>query len=85
VLVDISAAAMEAAALAALAFKAAPSTEAGWDVVLVALRFPREEAGGCFPFFFGGSPSVPAATFPDFARVVRMMVQRTRGQNEGGY
>ena len=37
--VDIPAAAMEAAASVAPTF-AAPSTEAGWDVVLVALRFP---------------------------------------------
>jgi hypothetical protein len=82
--VDISAAAVAAAELAAPSL-AAPSKEAGCDVAVAALRFPREEAGGCFPFFLGKLPSVPTATVPEFARVVRMMVRRALGRNEGGY
>ncbi len=68
--VDISAVEMAAAESAAPSL-AASSKEAGWDVVVAALRFPREEAGGCFPFFLGKLPSVPTATVPEFARVVR--------------
>lgn len=82
--VDISAAAMAAVEPAAPSL-AAPSKEAGCDVAVAALRFPQEEAGGCFPFFLGKLPSVPTATVPDFARVVRMMVRRALGRNEGGY
>ncbi len=72
-------------ATAAAAAAAATSIEVGWDVVVVALRLPREEAGGCFPCFFGESPLIPAATLPDLVRVLRMMEQSELGGNEPGY
>jgi hypothetical protein len=69
---------------AAAAVAASTSVEVGWDVVVVALCLPREEAGGCFPCFFGESPLVPAATLPDLVQVLRMMVQSEPRGNEPG-